>query len=110
MDELGVALVEGYARLVVNVHQRYPGAAIVMQWPGPTGDPASDQAVDMGRKSIEAAAQGAGLKRLVFMIPPKDFKVELTACDYHGSLKGHKDAAAWTIDWLNARPELWQGK
>lgn len=109
-EQLGEALIAGYARLVVSLHQRYPSAAIVMQWQGPTGDAATDQAVEMGRQAIEAAAQAAGLKTLGFMVPPKDFKVDLSGCDYHGSLAGHKTAADWAVRWLKDRPELWQGR
>ncbi len=109
-DQLLQQVLFAYSRFVVALHRRYPKASIVLFWPFGADDAQGRQFIDVGRKSIEAAAAQAGAKRLFFITASEIADLshtERTGCDYHGSLDDQKKAAQATIGWLNAHPDVW---
>ncbi|WP_294328674.1 GDSL-type esterase/lipase family protein [uncultured Sphingomonas sp.] len=100
--------IRAYQQLIATIHQRSPGATLVLPWPD------LDQSNDMAMKQLSAGAQiairdaavRAGVARIEFPSLP-NFPAENSACDYHGSRNDHRRLADWMTAWLNARPDMW---
>jgi lysophospholipase L1-like esterase len=106
-DQLVAAMVAGYSRLLANVHRRYPRAALVVEWGYVVSDPRDRAIVDAARVSMTDRARRAGIRNLVFAVPPPDMSVDNGACDYHASIAGHRTYTAWLTRWLEEHRSLW---
>lgn len=109
-DQIALAgnYVRAYQQFIATIHERSPGATLVLPWPdlAKSNDASVRQLGSNAQDAIRAAAANAGILRIEFPSLP-DFTPENTACDYHGSRSDHRYLAEWMTGWLNARPELW---
>lgn len=110
-EELVAAFTEAYAPLLTELHRRSPNAAVLIIRPDLSDqpDPQSAAMVEATQRSITDAAQGLGIRTILFPILT-DLGLENSACDYHGSLADHRKLAEWMTAYLEAHPELWQGE
>jgi hypothetical protein len=111
VEELLADYVKAYGDFIALLHRRSPSAAILIHWFDARlqPDPNAMRAVNAMQQNITDAAHKAGVARIEFVVMPEDLGLEVSAC-YHFTLKDHQKIAAWWIDYLDARPELWQGK
>jgi hypothetical protein len=108
MGQVAEAYVQGYGRLIENLHERYPDASVVIVWPDEDAiaDPATVGFLQAMREAVTGAADRAGVRTAVFSMP--DLPGELTACQSHLSLTGQQRVGEALVNFLEARPELWR--
>ncbi|UZK69055.1 GDSL-type esterase/lipase family protein [Sphingomonas sp. S1-29] len=113
LDQTALAddYVRAYQQFIATIHERSPGAALLLPWPNLAkgNDPAMQRFSSTAQAAIRAAAVKAGVPRIEFPSLP-DFTPENSACDYHGSRSDHQNLAGWMIAWIKAQPELWSGR
>lgn len=102
---------KAYMAFVTMLHRKYPSAAFVVWTADVTklSDPKQVAIVEAQEKRLREAATQIGIASIGFI--PLDVKaIEGTACDYHGSLADHKRMADAMIAYIDAHPELWDGR
>lgn len=91
-----------YVRFVLTLRARQPQAFIVLMAPPSAENEIADQ-VDRVAETLTAQ----GETRLA-VIPIGE--MELTACDWHPSIRDQQAIAARLSAFIDQRPELWQGR
>jgi hypothetical protein len=108
--ELGMDYFGTLRVMLRELHKQSPSATVLVKWydMSKVTDPNTVQQHEEMRQAFIAAAREAGIARIEFPQMP-DLGYEGTAC-YHPTARDHEKMAAWLIAWLEARPDLWQGR
>jgi hypothetical protein len=107
---LGADWGDAYAAFVRRIHQRAPGASIVVGWLdlSQQTDASVIELAREARRKIEAAAEQDGFS-VSFADMPTGLDYERTACDYHASLRDQRRLADHVTAFIDAHPDLWTG-
>lgn len=101
-DELHADYEATYVRFVQQLRAQHPQAFFLL-----AATDMADGEIQAEVKKVVAQLETTGEKRVAFL--PYN-QLELTACDWHPSLADHRFMSAAVRSYLDARPELWQGK
>ncbi len=101
-EELHADFERTYVRFIRRIRTGNPGTFFILA----ANDAADGEIQREVRKVVERLA-AAGEKRVGYV--PFN-KLQLTACDWHPSLADHEMMAGELQRFIDARPELWQGR
>ncbi len=101
-DELHADYERTYVAFVQQLRARHPQAFFLL-----TATDMAEGEIQAEVKKVVAQLEASGEKRLAFIAYNQ---LELTACDWHPSLADHRFMSAAVRSFLDARPEVWQGK
>ena len=97
------------AAFATLLHKRYPDAALLLWEPGDKATPEDARRLEATETIYTNAAHKIGIAHIGF-VPNSSAPEESTGCDGHGSLTDQKNAAKALIDYIDAHPELWNGR
>jgi hypothetical protein len=103
--------VKAQAVFATMLHQRYPNAALLL-WGAAQKDiktPEDAKALAAMQTTYTNAAHRIGIAHFGF-VPYSSAPEQNTGCDGHDSLTDQKNDAKALIDYIDAHPELWNGR
>jgi lysophospholipase L1-like esterase len=100
-----------FEQFVMHLHRRSPEAKIIVAWPDMAAQPGTDatRTFTKAQKSVEAAAQRRGIRKLGFVQMVPGLKLQDSACDYHPSAEDHRQMAAYVSEAIETSTG-WHGR
>ncbi len=94
--------VKNYTAFILGLRKQHPQASLILMVPHAP----SDEMLQQHNRVIEQLKINNQTRVHLLQVEP----MELTACQWHPSAKDHRAVSQLLIDFINSKPELWQGK
>jgi lysophospholipase L1-like esterase len=101
-EALQDAYLKNYAAFILELRQKNPQASFILLVP----KIGSGELLEQHHRVIKQL-NAAGEKRVHLLVTEP---MELSSCQWHPSVKDHQAVSRLLIDFINAKPDLWQGK
>jgi lysophospholipase L1-like esterase len=97
-----------YVAFLQRLHANSPESALVIMWPINQNDELPELLAAMAgaEKMLRGEAKKIGIKSIDFLFWP-DVKLDLSACDSHGSTGDHQKVSDWMTAYFKQRPDYW---